>query len=236
MTAGDIIKRALRLAQVFGQGEDPTGTDEETDALAVLNSMIASWSAENLLVPALVTDSLTLTASDGEYTFGSGGDINSARPNRIEHAFVQDSGGNDYPVKVIHARDYNEITLKTTTGRPCQLYFIPEYPLARIKLYYVPDSAETLYMDSWKPLSSLASAATTVSLPGEYQMALEYNLAVAIAPEYTQPLPVKVEKEAERTKNLIKKLNAVPVMTRKCDVALVGTGTGSRNIYNDGAS
>jgi hypothetical protein len=99
MIARDILTRALRIAQVFAQGDDITGTDEETDALSVLNSLLASWSAERLLVPHLETDSLTLTASDGEYTIGSGGDINTTRPLRIEHAFVRDSGNNDYPVR-----------------------------------------------------------------------------------------------------------------------------------------
>lgn len=234
MTARDIIKRALRLAQVFGQGEDPTGTDEETDALAVLNSMLASWSVEKLLVPSLVTDSVTLTVSDGEYTFGTGGDINSARPNRIEYAYVQDSSSNDFPVEIIHVSEYNDIGLKTTEGRPCKLYFIAEYPLAKIKLYYVPDAAETLYMDSWKPLSSISAAGDTVSLPGEYQMALEYNLAVAISPEYTQPLPPEVHREAARTKTIIKKLNSVPVAKRKVDSALMSTHYYRPNILNDG--
>ena len=234
MIAGDILKRALRLAQVFAQGEDPTGTDEETDALAVLNSMLASWSAERLLVPALVTDTLVLTASDGEYTFGIGGDINSVRPRRIEYAFIRDNGNNDYPVNIIHAQNYNEITLKSTEGRPAQLYFIAEYPLARIKLYYVPNAAETLHMDSWKPLLSIATAATTINLPEEYQMPLEYNLAVAIAPEYAQSLPREVYSEAERTKKLVKSLNSVPALKRKCDPAFFNYDNFGRNIYNDG--
>lgn len=234
MTAADVIKRALRLAQVFAQGEDPSGTDEETDALAVLNSMLASWSAEKLLVPYLVTDTLTLTASDGEYTFGSGGDINSARPLRIEHAYVRDSGGNDYPIKVINPEDYNNITLKTTTGRPCQLYLILEYPLAKIKLYYVPDAAETLYLDSWKPLSSLATAATTISLSGEYQKAIEFNLAIELAAEYNQTVQPFVYAEAERTKSLIKTMNQQPVPTRNVDPAFFNYRKMGRNIYNDG--
>lgn len=236
MIARDIIKRALRLAQVFGQGEDPTGTDEETDALSVLNSMIASWSAEKLLVPFLVTDTLTLTASDEEYTFGTGGDINSARPKRIEYAYVRDSGGNDFDVEVIHVSKYSEIRLKSLTGRPYQIYFIAEYPLARIKLYYVPDKVETLYLESWKPLSSISAAGDTISLPGEYQMALEYNLAVAIAPEYTQELPLSVYSEAKKTKRIVKRLNDSPVPDRKTDsaLALMNQNFYRPNILNDG--
>ena len=87
MTAADIIKRALRIAQVISQGDDPSGTDQETDAFTVLNSMIASWSAERLMIPYLVTDTLTLTIGDGEYTYGTGGDINSARAANLR--FVQ---------------------------------------------------------------------------------------------------------------------------------------------------
>jgi hypothetical protein len=120
------------------------------------------------------------------------------------------------------------------SGRPAQLYFIAEFPLAKIKLYYVPDSAETLYLDSWKPLSSLATAATTVSLSGEYQRALEFNLAVDLAPEYAQSLPQSVYMEAERTKNIIKNLNAVPIPKKKVDPAFFNSGKYGRNIYNDG--
>lgn len=234
MTARDIIRRALRIAQVIGEGEDPTGEDAETDALSTLNSLLASWGAERLLVPALVTDTLTLTTSKDEYTFGTGGDINSARPHRIEHAFIRDSGSNDFPVSIIHAEDYNDITLKTTTGRPTHLYFIAEFPLARIKLYYVPDAAETLHMDSWKPLLSISAAGDTINLPREYQLALEYNLAPAIAAEVAQQLSRFVYDEAKRTKNIIKALNAVPVMKRRCDPAFFNYGTYGRNIYNDG--
>jgi hypothetical protein len=234
MTAADIIKRSLRIAQVISQGDDPSGTDQETDAFTVLNSMIASWSAERLMIPHLVTDTLTLTIGDGEYTFGTGGDINSARPNRIEEAFVRDSQGNDFEVDIIHVSKYNDIGLKTTQGRPYYLYYIAEYPLAKIKLIYVPDAAETLHLDSWKPLSQIAAVGDTISLPGEYQRALEYNLAVNIAPEYAQELPQSVYTLANQTTRTIKNLNAIPVAEVKVDnVLLVGRRNGY-NINSDG--
>lgn len=235
MTAADIIKRALRIAQVIGQGDDPSGTDQETDAFTVLNSMIASWSAERLMIPYLVTDSLTLSIGDGEYTYGTGGDINSARPNRIEEAYVRDSEGNDFPVDIIHVSKYNDVGLKSTQGRPYYLYYIAEYPLAKIKLIYVPDAAETLYLDSWKPLTQIATVATTINLPGEYQRALEYNLAVNIAPEYAQELPQSVYTLANQTMRTIKSLNAIPVAESKVDGALLFTSRrNAYNIYSDG--
>ena len=235
MTAADIIKRSLRIAQVISQGDDPSGTDQETDAFAVLNSMIASWSAERLMVPYLVTDSVTLTIGDGEYTYGTGGDINSARPNRIEQAYVRDSNNNDFPVEIVHVSKYNDVGIKTTQGRPYYLYYIAEYPLAKIKLIYVPDAAETLFLDSWKPLTQIATVATTINLPGEYQRALEYSLAVNIAPEYAQELPQSVYTLANQTMRTIKSLNAIPVAESKVDDALLSTGRrNSYNIFSDG--
>lgn len=235
MTARDVIKRALRIAQVISQGDDPTGTDKETDALAVFNSMIASMSAERLIVPSLVTDTLTLTISDGEYTFGTGGDINSARPNRIEEAYVRDAQGNDFPVDIIHVSKYNDVQLKSAEGRPYELYFIAEYPLAKIKLIYVPDAAETLYLDSWKPLSQISAAGDTINLSGEYQRFFEYNLAVNIAPEYAQELPQSVYTLANQTMRIIKNLNALPVGEAKVDDALLfNSRSSSYNILSDG--
>jgi len=234
MTAADIIKRSLRLAQVISQGDDPSGTDYEADALTTLNSLLASLSAERLMVPYLVTDTLTLTIGDGEYTYGTGGDINSARPNRIEDAFVRDAQGNDFDVHIVHVSKYNDIGLKTTQGRPYYLYFIAEYPLAKIKLIYVPDAAETLYLTSWKPLTQIAAVGDTISLSGEYQRFLEYNLAVDIGPEYAKDLPQSVYTIANQTKKIIKSLNAIPVAELKVDnVLLVGRRNGY-NINSDG--
>ena len=237
MTAADIIKRSLRIAQVISQGDDPSGTDKETDAFTVLNSMIASWSAERLMIPYLVTDTLTLTIGDGEYTYGTGGDISSARPNRIEYAYVRDAQNNDFKVEIVHVSKYDDVGLKTIQGRPYYLYFIAEYPLAKIKLIYVPDAAETLYLDSWKPLTQISAVGDTINLPGEYQRALEYNLAVNIAPEYAQELPQSVYTLANQTMRTIKSLNAIPVAESKVDDALLTTGRrNSYNIFSDGYS
>lgn len=236
MIGRDILTRALRIAQVISQGDDITGTDQETDALAVLNSLISSLSAERLIIPHLTTDSKVLTASDGEYTFGTGGDIDSARPNRIEHAYVRDSQGNDFPVEIINVAKYDDISLKTSEGRPFYLYFIAEYPLARVKIYYEPSEAYTLIMDSWKPLTQVATAAATVSLSGEYKRMLEYALAVDIAPEYGHTLDRSVFEMAEKSMRAVKSLNSIPVAESKVDRALLANSSrgGRYNIYSDG--
>lgn len=234
MTARDIIKRAFRIAQVIRQGEDPTGTDEEADALSVLNSMLASWGGERLMVPHLVTDSIALTPGTGDYTFGTGGDINSERPHKIEDAFIRDTNDVDFPINIIHVTKYNDVDLKTIQSRPYYLYFIAEYPLAKIKLIYVPDRAYTLFLDSWKPLTNISAAGDTINLPGEYQRALEYNLAVDIAPEYAQELPQSVYTRANQTKNVIKTINATPTAELKVDNALRVFPGGRFNIFSDG--
>ena len=59
-TALEFIRRALRLANVVGDGQTPEASDA-ADGLTWLNDMLDSWSAESLMVYAQVPDTVTLT-------------------------------------------------------------------------------------------------------------------------------------------------------------------------------
>jgi hypothetical protein len=179
-TAQDIIESALRKISVLGTGSSLDAT-EGADALATLNNLLSTWSVEGNLVYNTTTETLSLTGGDGEYTIGSGGDFNTARPRRIISAFVTE-GTTDYPLTIYSADQYASIPQKSTTGIPRVLWYDDNYPLANIRLYSVPDGAE-------------------------YEAALAYNLAVWIAPEYErEPLP-SVVKIAHRTKKAVENQN-----------------------------
>ena len=94
MTAQELIKAALRAVGAIPTGETPTAS-ELADGLEALQIMLRSWAAEGLLIYAYTEDTHTLTAGDGEYSIGSGGDIDTTRPERIESAYIK-SGNVDY--------------------------------------------------------------------------------------------------------------------------------------------
>lgn len=190
--------------------------DQRTDALAMLNSMISSWYAENLTVPYSTVESFTLTVGKGVYTFGTGGDFNSAVPIRLIDAYIRDSANIDYQLDLsMNKWEYNSITDKTQTGRPTRLYYDPQYPLGKIYFDLLAVDAETIYIVSEKHLASFAAIEDEItSLPAFYEEAIIYNLAVRIHAEEDTVLSQAAIDIANRSRNTLENLNAIDKQQR----------------------
>jgi hypothetical protein len=77
VNALQFIEWALQDIRAIGIGR--AVTDEEASrALTRLNSMLAGWAADGLLVPYRNIESLTLTQGTNPHTIGSGGTLNTA--------------------------------------------------------------------------------------------------------------------------------------------------------------
>jgi len=210
MTLGELLTSSLRAIGVKNPGVTLTA-EEVNDAKEILNLMLDTWSAEGLPVYAATIEGLTLTAGAASYTIGATAvapNFITARPTQILNAFVRDSGGTDYPVEIIGSKQYQGISTKTTSGRPYFLHYVGTAPLGTIYLYPVPDAAETLYLDSLKPLVDLDDLTATIVLPPGYNAALKSCLAVALAPEYGRDPSQLVMKEAFESKKAILGINA----------------------------
>jgi hypothetical protein len=218
MTAGDVIKRALRLIGAIDAGADPTST-EMADALSALNGMTAGWSAGRNAIFAPTTKTHTLTAGTASYTIGAGATIDTPRPNKVLAAFVR-SGNIDYPLRAEALLDYAGRGLKTTGGIPEKLYLETGFPLATIYLYPAPAAAYELHLSLWSPLPTYSAPGDDLALPGEYQEAVAYNLAGRLAPEFGREVPVTVAALASDSFAALKRLNAQPVGQIRTDVVI----------------
>src|SRR5215510_2060157 len=134
-TAGDIASASLRESGAWGVGQTPLALDIE-DAQARLQWMLQQWQRRRWFVWHLVDYHVPCMGQES-FSIGPGGDINtnalynpvvdgfdppvsgsSARPNRIESAFLRqiaDTQPNniDYPLTLLFSReDYNRISLK----------------------------------------------------------------------------------------------------------------------------
>jgi len=209
MTLLDLVTQALQGIGVYGLGEIPTA-GEVQDAVNALNIMVDSWNAEGLLIPSVTRESFTLTIGTASYDWGTtagAGNFTTARPAKLIRAFIRD-GDYDYPVDLIGGDEYEDITDKTTTGRPDKLWYNPTYPLATVFLYFTPDAAYQLHIDSEKDLIDFSSLTATVSLPPEYLVALKWNLAQELCSPYLKPVPPIVAMRAEETLRTVRRINA----------------------------
>lgn len=202
-TAQNIIDAAFRK---IGHS-DPTSTDR-TEALENLNNLISSWGVE-FLNHYVSRESLTIGSTTAEYTIGVGGDLDTIRPIAILDAVLRDSSSYDYDLTVIAGKNYNDIRYKSNPIRPTEIYFLPEYPLAKVIFDCVPDATYTAILDLERNLTEFAALTTTVSLPDEYKEALVYNLAISLAEDKGINVRSSIVETAQRTKEMLSRLNAV---------------------------
>lgn len=205
-TVQTLIDRALRMNGVLTAGSVANATDT-ADCLIAINAMIESWRNERLMVYAQTKFTLTLVAGTSSYTIGTGGDVNTTRPLKIEDAY-QTLGTIDYPVEIISDIRWNQISDKATVSEIVQvLYYEPSLATGTLHVWPVPTAVYNVTLQVWEPLLAYTAATDTIALPPGYERALAYNLAVEIAPEYGEGLTGTVVEIARTSKAALKKTN-----------------------------
>ena len=239
-TALDLVKRSMRLLRTLAPDQNPT-TQEATDGLNVLNSMLDSWSTERLMIYQIQQGNYSWVAGNASRTIGVGGTFNTTRPTKIEEEgnfFRDGSTSIDYPLYWLGDRDsYDRILLKSNTSTyPQWLFADMGFPLITLYVWPVPTQTLTLYLNTWKPLQNFSTLTTDMALPPGYQRAIEYNLAIEYAPEFGSAAQISddVRNIARMSKSSIKAINK-PDLIMRVDNALNGQGT-PYNIYTDGAA
>jgi hypothetical protein len=207
VTVLDLLKQARQANGSMGDGVTMSAEEADTDMLA-LNIMLAEWSASGYGVYFDKQETFALTVNKASYTWGTGGNFNSSRPTEIRDQCFIRLNDIDYPVSLIGADDYAQISTKSTTSLPDSIYFDPTYPLATVFLYPSPDQAYALYITAAKTIDTFTSIYETIVLPQEYASAIKWNLAMELMPSYNIPLSPIVGARAKRSLTVVKNLNA----------------------------
>lgn len=233
MIVSQLIKTSLRKIGALSAGEDIVGGVSD-DLLQALQVMLRSWAQNRILVYASKRESFTLIPGQALYTWGSGGNITTARPHTILDAFIRDAGGTDMYIDIISENKYNNISTKSSGGRPGYLFYHPEYPLGNIYFYPTPNVSDTVWINSLKPFtetSSFENVDQTIAFPPNYEEALIYNLAIRIAPEMGITAPSETLFMAEKSySDLIGLNSANAIESIRPSLPFFGSGYGGR--YN----
>lgn len=200
-------------------------TNEQTECLAELNSMLDSWSNENLMIHQLSQTSFALTASQGSYTIGSGGDFNMTRPTKlVEPCFIRDGDGFDSPLKIIDMVTYGRFGLKSTDGS------YPEYiaynygysatSTGTVFFYPEPQAGLSTFINTLQPLLNFSTLTHNAMFPPGYQLAIESNYAIHSAAGLIEVSP-ELARIARESKAAIKGTNLRTPISR-LDYAITG--------------
>ncbi len=134
------------------------------------------------------------------------------RPLRINSAFVLVSSLR-YNVTPLNLEQWKMIGYPTLQGPwPRCLYYQPSTPVGNITFWPVPGSGE-MHIFCETVLQGFSSQADTVTLPQGYNMAIRWNLAEMLLPEYGKNDPVinaMVIKNAADSRAWIKRTNMAP--------------------------
>jgi hypothetical protein len=146
------------------------------------------------------------------------------RPLRINSAFVRISQL-DYPLAILNLENYEQIGFKTLQGPwPTALYYQPSDPVANILFWPVPTSGE-MHLFAETVLGRFNNLTQTVTLPQGYAMAIRWNLAELLLPEYGRTtdatLVQLVQKNAADSRAWVKRTNMQPPSFANFDPALV---------------
>lgn len=217
----------MRLLQVLGPDVNPSA-QELADGLYALNSMLDSWTIERLFVYQVEQTERAWPAATATRTIGDGGDYDASRPSKVDPKgnFFRDSNGVDTPLMVIPRQTFDTFQDKTSQGIPEWLAVDPGFPLMTLYAYPVPSEALTLHLNTWALLQQFGAGTEQLLLPAGYQTAIEYALAIELAPEFggaAMAAAERIAKQATLKKAAIKNMNT-PSMVAQLDYPGVGRG------------
>jgi len=234
VTCKQLIEDALTMLMVYSPDTILTAEESNT-ALRSLNGLIESIANDNLTLNAVTKEDFNLVGGQATYTWGTGGNFNSARPITIQAvttAITGTAGNIDFPVVLVEYDDYAAIKLKTLqTNYPQYCYADGGYPYNNLTFYPVPSSAIPVTLYSYKQLGEFANVSESVLLPQGYYRMLVALLAIELAPSYQLQASQNIIDIAAQAKRSIMRTNAKP-LTMQTDPALMGTG-GRYNIFSD---
>jgi hypothetical protein len=205
-TAAVIISDALKEIVVIGEGETPSAS-MYSDGLRMLNRLLDTFSNKADFAFDQSLRSLALTGQSS-FDVGPSGDIVTLRPIQITSAYATLSLV-DYPVEIISVEQYDDISLKTTTGSiPEYIAYNGIYPDGVVYVYPLC-SGVTINLRTVDQVKTFATTATQIDMPEGYEDAIMLALAIRMAPSYGKQINPETKIAANRAMNAVKVTNQV---------------------------
>ena len=215
-TALELITDAMGEIGAVEAGQSVSAEDAAL-GLRVLNRLFQRWSNMRLLQPAYFFLALGCAAS---YTLGPGGSPAVTRPIKVLSATYVDTGGLEYPVRIVTREQWDAIPNKADTGTYPECIWYAAEVTNGIVYAYPKASSGALKLDVLTNMQALALSGT-LTLPDGYESAIVPTLADDLAPHYSKATPADVRRRAAGAVRALKRTNHEPILAVQ-EMALVG--------------
>lgn len=212
-TVRNLIADTLVDIGVLAVGETPPA-NEEAFAFRKFNRMIDTLKTERLAIFTITRTTKALTASDGEYTVGDGGDINIDRPVYIDHVNLLDTTPDpdaETPLLEMTDEEYQVLTNKAQEAdRPSHWYYNPTHGAnarGTLTLWPAPTGSYSIAIYVPTAVDEFTALTDVISLPPGYREMLSSNLALQLYPSYRIPPDPLIVDQADKSKMKIKRAN-----------------------------
>jgi len=187
VTALSIINAAAQHLGALAAGE-ALSNDDQAWCLQNLQVLIDEWNARRPMIYNVNFTQYTLPANIVPVTIGPNGDFNvNQRPQSIDSIglILQGTPGVELP---LNRRDddwwANNRIKGLTSSLPTDYYYSPDWPLGNIYFWPVPTSSYQVNLESRAILSEYTTVAQSFSMPPGYWAAVQYELAIRVAPSF----------------------------------------------------
>lgn len=180
MTIKQVIELALGVLGVLPEG-DEASPESISDGLLYLNSMLGSWSTQNLIVPVVTRESFSLP-SKPVVSIEVSGDLDTVCPVAIKAITIADAAGVVHSLNWISEERIRGVRSVVSSTVPKFFHFAPDDRL--IFFSSVPPAGCTINIRSYKAFDQFDELTEYMSFPSGYDLAIQYNLALLMAPKF----------------------------------------------------
>lgn len=204
-TANTITRDALIEIGAIGTTETPA-PDDAALALRHLNRVINALAVRGLYAYHIYEQVITLTSAMQTRTIGSGGQVNTTRPVRVETGSFVRVGTQDTPLRIATRDQWSAITTKTLPGAyPEWVYYEAASPLG--VLHFWPQGECDVHLMLQTQLTAFAGLSTDYTLPPGYEEAYMLTLAERLCRPFSRPLTTDLMQSAANARRVLRTAN-----------------------------
>lgn len=163
-----------------------TGVATTYNIGVVLDDSTIQWTTVNGAPSGSVvtlTAILTSAASAGNMVYVYQTKAN--RPLRVSAGRIKIDNGNEIPMKVISRDAYFKLPIKTTEGKPTQLYYDPQLSAGKLYIWSTFQTVnDFIIITTQREIEDFNTLTDTADFPQEWLEALVWNLAARISFDY----------------------------------------------------